>query len=63
MLEITKSCSYTISTYDVKMVIGSGETKEEALRDYIESASDLIHKTEIELNRLKENVKEANLYL
>lgn len=63
MLEVTKSSNYIVSTYDVGMVVGSGETEEGALRDYIESANKLIQKTEVELQKLKDNVVEAILIL
>lgn len=63
MLDVTKRDSYMVVTYDVNMVIGSGETEEQALKEYIESANNLIKKTEIELEKLKDNVKEANSIL
>ncbi len=59
MLEITKSSNYIISTYDVKMVIGSGETEEEALKNYIECAEEVLEKTKIAIVNLEKNINEA----
>lgn len=63
MLEIKKSEEYIISTFDIKMVAGSGKTKKEALEDYIKGANETIKKAEIELKNLKNYVEEAETLL
>lgn len=59
MLEIGKRIGYIVSTYDVKLICGGGDTEEEALIDYVKSAEEELAKIKDGVAKLEKSIEEA----